>query len=416
MQSQLIRIRQYGHASSGDRRKMTSMKELQAIIAEFEQTEREGKTTALATVIEVRGSTYRRPGARMLMTQDGRMIGAISGGCLEADVFERAQQVMTSGEPTVVTYDTTSPDDIVWGLGLGCNGLVRVLIEQLTDQCRPDRITFLADCYRRRQIGVLATVVRVAGQVQEEVGNRLMLQPDGNAISHVKSSALAASILEDAEAVLHNCRSALKSYQLPLGYVEVFIEAIQPPVPLVLFGAGYDAMPVVRLAKELGWHVTVVDSRQSDATKERFPLADGIVLSHPESITKHVTIDHHTVAVVMTHNYLHDRELLKMLLPSPLRYLGILGPKSRTERLLQELGEAGINPTPEQMQRLYSPVGLDIGAETPEAIALSIVAEIQAVIANRSGGLLRDRKGSIHYRIEEQNIHSERFNREYVGA
>jgi xanthine/CO dehydrogenase XdhC/CoxF family maturation factor len=392
------------------------MKELQAMIEEFEQSDRNGRTTALATVIEVRGSTYRRPGARMLITQDGVTVGAISGGCLEADVFEQAQQVMTSGEPKVVTYDTTAPDDIVWGLGLGCNGLVSVLIEPLAHKRQPNPMTFLADCFRLRQMSVVATVVRVAGQVQEQVGTRLMLQPDGNAIGRVKNSALAASILEDAQAAMHNSRSTLKSYQLPLGYAEVFIEAIQPPVPLVIFGAGYDAVPLVRLAKELGWHVTVVDSRQSDTTKERFPLAHSIVLSRPASIAKHITIDHHTVAVVMAHNYLHDREILKTLLPSPLQYLGILGPQSRTERLLQELREAGINPTAEQMQRLYSPVGLDIGAETPEAIALSIVAEMQAAIANRSGGLLRDRKGPIHHRIQEQNIQPERFNKEYVGA
>ena len=372
------------------------MKELIAIIDELDKT-RDDKKSALATVVEVKGSTYRRPGARMLMTEGSHVVGSISGGCLEADVFERADQVMASGEPVVVKYDTTAADDIVWGLGLGCNGLVRVFIERLTPD-KPNSVTFLAECFRRRQMGVLATVISVEGQVQEKIGTSLMLSQDGKAISHIENSELSASILNDAQEALLNSLSTLKLYQLHTGNAEVFIEVIQPPVPLVIFGAGHDAIPVVQLASELGWHVTVVDSRQSYATKNRFSLADAVILSRPESIIENVFVDHRTVAVVMTHNYLYDREILRTLLPFPLRYLGILGPKSRTERLLQELQAEGSRPSPEQLRRLYGPIGLDIGADTPEEIALAIVAEIQAVIANRSGGLLRDRRGPIHNR------------------
>lgn len=369
------------------------MKEVQAIIEAFN---RDNRIAALATVIEVRGSTYRRPGARMLMTQSG-YIGSISGGCLEADVFEHAQQVMALGEPMVVKYDTTSPDDIVWGLGLGCNGLVRVFIERLAPHKRSHSVAFLAECYQDQQIGVLATVVRGADLV---LGTHLMLQQDGKVRNYIEDSALAASVLEDAHAALRNNRSILKLYPLPGGEAEVFIEAIQPPVPLAIFGAGYDAVPVVNFAKALGWHVTVVDSRPAYATKERFPVADAIVLARPEQVRDRIPLDSRTVAVVMTHNYLHDQALLQTLLPSPVRYLGILGPKSRTERLLEELRGAGILFSPEQLCRLYGPVGIDIGADTPEAIALSIVAEIQAVLANREGGLLRNRKGAIHSRSE----------------
>lgn len=377
------------------------MKELQAIIEAFVQTERDGKTTALATVIEVRGSTYRRPGARMLMTQDGYRVGSISGGCLEEDVFEQAQQVMASGEPMVVQYDTTSPDDIVWGLGLGCNGLVRVFIEQLMPhQLNP--IPFLTECCRHQQLGVLATVVHTEGSLQTDVGNHLMLQQDGKVTSHIASS-VAASVLNDAQDALGNGRSLLKLYPLPGGQAEVFIEVIQPPVPLVIFGAGDDAIPVAHFAKALGWHVTVVDSRPAYATSERFPWADAIVLARPEQVGDRIFLDSRTVAVVMTHNYLHDQELLRMLLPSALRYLGILGPKSRTQQLLAQLQDEGLIPTHEQLHRLYGPVGLDIGADTPEEIALSIVAEIRAVLAHRSGGLLRDRIGPIHHQVEQQS-------------
>ena len=164
-----------------------------------------------------------------------------------------------------------------------------------------------------------------------------MLQQNGSVTTCLSNSALAASIVEDARAALQSKTSILKSDQLPIGEVEVFIEVIQPPLPLIIFGASHDALPVARFAKELGWNVTVVDTRQSTATQNRFTDADAIVLSRPENITDHISVSDRTVAVVMTHNYLHDRELLKILLPSQVRYLGILGPKSRIERLLEEL-------------------------------------------------------------------------------
>lgn len=371
------------------------MKELQIIIEAFDGSDR--NANALATVVEVRGSTYRRPGARMLITPNN-YIGSISGGCLEADVVSLSQQVIASGEPMLVQYDTTSPDDIIWGLGLGCNGLVRVFIERL-DQLNP--VTFIAQSWRSRQVSVLATVISTQGNL--DVGTHLMLPQSGNAVSSIKNSALAAIVLNDARAALSNNQSTLKSYQLTVGNAEVFIEVIQPPVPLIIFGAGDDAKPVVRFAKELGWHVTVVDSRPAYATSERFPLADALVVSRPEHISNCITIDPRSVTVVMTHNYLQDRELIKTLSPASGQYLGVLGPKSRTERLLRELLEQGIALTENNLSRLYAPIGIDIGADNPEEIALAIIAEICAVLANRSGGLLRDRKGAIHNSIAIDN-------------
>jgi xanthine/CO dehydrogenase XdhC/CoxF family maturation factor len=390
------------------------MKEFIAILAELEKSNRQGKTTVLTTVIAAQGSTYRRAGARMLLTSDGCSVGTISGGCLEADVALRSQKVMASKQPTVVTYDTTSDEDIVWGLGLGCNGLVRVLIEPITPK-QTDYVEFLSRCYGDRQLGVVATLISVTGLVQEKVGTRLMLQQNGSFISHF-SPSVAASIVEDARAALERTLSSLKSYQLPTGEVEVFIEVIQPPLSLLIFGAGHDSIPVARFAKELGWNVTVVDTRQSTATQNRFTDADAIVLSRPENITDHISVGARTVAVVMTHNYLHDLELLKVLLPSQVCYLGILGPKSRTERLLEELRQIGTQPTKEQIHRLYAPIGLDIGADTPEEIALSIIAGIQAVITNRLGNQLRERKGSIHEQVSKQDIQSNPSAKRYVSV
>ena len=409
------------------------MKELQNILKTFEQTKNSSQNIALATLVKAQGSTYRRPGARMLMTSQGQMVGSLSGGCLEGDVFEQAQVVMTSGQPIVVQYDTMSDEDIVWGLGLGCNGIVQILIEAIEEKSpltpilhHPrnlvtkapayqggnqkkltsplskgglrgvNPLAFLTDCLHQRQPGVLATVFHVEGQVKAQIATRLMVYPDGTLMSNIEDADLVAQIRDDAWKVLNESRSTVKTYPLPTGKAEVFIEVIQPPVPLMIFGAGHDALPLVRLAQELGWYVTVVDSRKVETTRERFSSVDEVILCRPEGIGESVPVDDRTMAVVMTHNYLHDLEILKILLPSPVRYLGILGPKSRTEKLFQELQEQGITPAANQLQRLYSPVGLNIGADTPEEIALSIVAEIQAVLSNHSGGSLRNKVGPIH--------------------
>lgn len=371
------------------------MKELQDIVAAFEQVKDCGEIAAIATLVKVKGSTYRRPGARMLMTQSGQRVGTISGGCLESDVFERAQQVMSLGKPTVVTYDSMSGEDAIWGLGLGCKGVVQVLIERL-DSDRSGHLGFIAKCFRRQQPGILATVFSVEGQVQANVGACLMLYPDKTVVDEIGEPLLTQAVIADAQVALRRGRSSVKVYPLSAGSADVFIEVIQPATPLIIFGAGHDAIPVAHFAKALGWHVTVVDSRPAYITPERFPMVDDLTLARPEAAHEHIVVDPRTVAVVMTHNYLHDLALLKMLLASPASYLGVLGPKSRTQQLLQELLIAGIVPTKAQLQRLYGPVGLDIGADTPEAIALSIVAEIQAVLANYSGGSLRDRWGPIH--------------------
>ncbi|HAA29614.1 MAG TPA: xanthine dehydrogenase [Cyanobacteria bacterium UBA8553] len=374
------------------------MKEIHDIVAAFETIKSGRKTAAIATLVKAQGSTYRRPGARMLMTPEGEMIGSLSGGCLEGDVFEQAQEVITSGQPIVVQYDTMSDEDIIWGLGLGCNGIVQILIERLEAESPLNHLSFLTECLRCRQAGILATVFHVEGQVKAQVGSRLMVYPDGTLKSDIEDADLIAQIRDDAWNALDESRSKVKAYPLPTGKAEVFIEVIQPPVPLMIFGAGHDAVPLVRLAQELGWHVSVVDSRQSDGTRSRFLSADEVVLARPEGISQSIRVNNRTMAVIMTHNYLHDLELLKILLPSPVRYLGILGPKNRTGKLLQDLEEQGITPTQQQLQRLYSPVGLNIGADTPEEIALSIVAEIQAVLGDRSGGSLRNYSGPIHDR------------------
>ena len=183
----------------------------------------------------------------------------------------------------------------------------------------------------------------------------------------------------------------------------MLIETVAPPVPLTIFGAGDDAIPLAQAAKLIGWHVTVIDARPAYATPERFPTADAVHCLRPEALlsSPHVVFPPETMAMIMTHNFTHDLELLRVVLPRPLRYLGALGPKSRTQRLLDALADAGVTFPDEALARLHGPAGLDIGAETPEAIAISILGEMQAVLAQRNGGALRDRTAPIHDPVDQ---------------
>ncbi|MEL6458543.1 MAG: XdhC/CoxI family protein [Cyanobacteria bacterium J06636_27] len=366
------------------------MKELKNIISAIDNSEKNKKTYSIATLVKVSGSTYRSPGARMLMTADGNTIGAISGGCLESDVFEKSQAVIKSKNPIVIKYDTTSEEDMIWGLGLGCQGIAYVLIEPL-DKNKLQEITFIKKCLSTRTYGAIATVISVEGESEIQLGQRLLLGND-NIINNLTNDSLLTEVLSDTKAALRDNQSILKEYSLETGKIEVFIEVIQPPLSLIIFGAGYDVLPLVNFSKQLGWDVTVVDNRSREASKKRFAQADKILLSAPDEILENIEITERTVAVVMSHNYLDDLEMLKLLVPSKLKYLGILGPKKRTNRILEELQAEGITPD----ANIHSPVGLDIGADNAEEIALSIVSEIQAVTSQRKAGFLRNRNAPIH--------------------
>lgn len=351
------------------------MHDLHAILDAWRTLEHSNRDAVLATVVHVKGSAYRRPGARMLILPDGRRIGSVSGGCLEGDVAKKAWW-FTEGRPAVRVYDTSSEEDAVWEFGLGCSGVIQVLLERLETESAREAMELLDSCRACRKPAVMATVIRVREGSAARVGDHLFF-PATAACDDLRPHALAA---------LHERRSRL----VHLDDSEVFVEYIGPPPALVIFGAGHDAIPVARIAKELGWHVTVADGRPAYARVERFPLADRVVLTDSGNPLAGIEIDRETCVVLMTHNYPGDGKLLQGILPARPRYLGLLGPKRRTERLFEEIG---VSPGADHV---HAPVGLDIGAETPEAIALSIVSEIQAVLAGRSGMKLRSRRVPIH--------------------
>ena len=369
------------------------MKELLKIVNEAQAARAAGKSVALATVVGIEGSAYRLPGARMLIVDGKWIAGSISGGCLEDDVVLRAQQAVARNEPSVAVYDTTSDDDIVFGVGLGCKGVITILIEPISGVGRAlDFMTFAKHCLEQRTSGIAATVIRTEGKTSARVGSRLLMS-SGAVQSDIGDAALESAL---RAAIEGHAGNTLERVVLPAGAALIFVERIDPPTPLVVFGAGHDAMPVVRLAKDLGWHVTLVDHRPAYATAERFPEADRIVVGTPAETLKRVTLDSDTLALVMTHNYLRDLELLEHLAGSPVRYLGMLGPRRRTDQILGDLKEKGSSPTEDQLARVYAPVGLDIGSEGPTEVAMSILAEMQAVMTQHRGGHLRERKQPIH--------------------
>ena len=375
------------------------MKTIQAIV-ELAASAHHGDVLAMATVMKVRGSAYRRPGARMLMNAAGKTAGMISGGCLENDARERAISVMQSGQPVLVTYDSTAPEDIVFGLGLGCNGIVQVLIEPLTVGEENGLLAFFAACVARRQPGRIATIFQ---SENVPLGARVLRWPDGRVTSSCADPAVTATLVR---ALQENAtrRNAIRGIVLPDGTnAGVLIETVAPPLPLTIFRAGDDAMPLAQMAKLLGWHVTVIDARPAYATAERFPDADAVICERPETLASHsqAVFPPEAMVMIMTHSFTRDRTLLRTLLPRELRYIGILGPKSRTQRLLDELADDGVTFPAENLARLHGPAGLDIGAETPEEIAVSIIGEMQAVLSRRPGGALRDRNAPIHDPVDQ---------------
>lgn len=334
----------------------------------------------------------------MLIDKGGKSVGTVSGGCLEADVLERAKKVLRTGEPAVITYDTAKDENSVFGLGMGCRGIVRILLEPVEKESMLAQTFQMVFEHRHRQF--IATMISSSRAV---TGGRLFysdmevfdfknLPNDVEEFEELKNDCL--------EFFSQNKSPEVRKYKIGTDSFEFFFENINSPLNLLLFGAGYDALPLAEFAKELGWRLTLVDHRAAWANLERFPEADEIVISRAEDLPESLFADEAAIAVVMTHNYETDKKILSRLLNSDRRYIGALGPKKRTEKILRELAEAGERFTPARLEKLYAPVGLDIGADTPEAIALSIIAEIQSVLSGRKGGFLRLRQGGIYNRKE----------------
>jgi xanthine dehydrogenase accessory factor len=378
------------------------VKELKDIITAFDAAHKAGRQTALATVVHVEGSSYRRAGARMLITEDGQLTGAISGGCLEGDALRKARLVMAQNKPMLVTYDTTDDDDAKFGVGLGCNGIIQIMIEPIVAGKEANPIDLFKLFLSKREPIVLITLFTMNDKQAAQPGTCLLLNKDEQITGTFPDEAIKEALLEDARHVLAHGNSVTKTYLYGDRFT-CFIELMQPAISLVIFGAGNDAIPLMQIAAALGWIIDIVDGRANYAIPEKFPLANRIIVSKPENILQHIRIDKRTVIILMTHNYNYDACVLKQLLPLGIPYIGVLGPKKRLQRMLEEFADEGLKNPPEQLESVFGPAGLDIGSENADEIALSIIAEMQAVLKKRTGTSLRH-KATIHSRQPQQII------------
>ena len=354
----------------------------------------EGTDAALATVVDVEGSAYRRPGAKMLVTPDGEALGAITAGCLEGPVVDIAREVLDSGEPHLETFDLTDGDE--WGLGLGCNGVIDVLVEPL-DESWEAPLEALDD---GRPIAVATAVSSTGSDVS--VGARGVVAPDGTVTQAEGRPPVPDDLLErvDAASFADEGQSATVAVETDTGTVEVFVDGLAPPATLLVYGWQRDVHPVARFAREAGFRVTVASGRGGKANSGDFPNADRVVSTRPSELAEHVETPERTYAVVMSHSFLEDRLALESLLDAGVPYVGLMGPRKRFEEMREELAADGRTLSEDELSRIATPVGLDLGGGEPARIALSIVGEVLAVKHGRSGGRLTDSGEPIHPRVE----------------
>lgn len=338
-----------------------------------------GEPLVLATIAHTIGSTYRKAGAQMLIAHDGNAAGLLSGGCLEADLVERARSVMETGDALIVEYDTRSSDDLIWGIGLGCEGAMQILLTPLNAANGYQPFAYAEQC-RRDCVAASVAFVVATGNPAHRLGSVSWLD-DGKPQPLPVQAALAGSKSAIAGSRRAADETPKQATTIETDGAKFLIVPLELPTRLLLLGAGPDAMPLVEIAGLMGWHVTVLDHRPAYAVADRFPRAQRVELNPAAALPQRLEQAHYDAAVVMSHHLTSDQAYLAALADSSIPYVGLLGPAPRRARLMSEIGDRS-----QRLEgRLYGPIGLDIGARTPETIALAIVAEIQAVLAGRPG-------------------------------
>ncbi|SNT39451.1 hypothetical protein SAMN05421640_3743 [Ekhidna lutea] len=379
------------------------MRELKTIIEAYKKATAEGIKTVLATVVHVDGSSYRRPSARMLVDEHGITTGAISGGCLEGDALRKALHALVQNRNVLISYDTSDEADAVVGAQLGCEGIIQVLFEPLDANNSMNPLKLLEQIIGSQKPYVMVTLFNLKDRRGEQSGCTLMYKEGEKITGSIDNQKLYDSILNDTNIVFKEKRSLFRAYEDNQTTQNAFIEYFAPAVSLVIVGAGNDTQGLALMAETLGWNIYIVDGRPSHASESRFVSSCQIIVAKPEEALQNIPINEQTVFVLMTHNYHYDLSILKCLLPyDQVPYIGILGPKKKFQRMVDELKEKGIEIAQEQLDRIYAPIGLEIGAETPEEIAISVLAEINAVLNGTKGTFLRDKRGPIHTKENTQ--------------
>ncbi|HZF31120.1 MAG TPA: XdhC family protein [Gammaproteobacteria bacterium] len=341
------------------------------ILEYFDTWRARGEPLVLATVYDTLGSTYSKAGHRILIAGNGDYRGLVSGGCLEGDLAERSRAVLASDAAAAVTYDLRDEVDEVWGLGVGCNGLLRVFLQPLRRERDYQPFAAIAGCLAGGERAGIATVVE---------SSNAQISAGATVISRAASHEAWGFAPRDAERLAERTRSVLAAGSARVVVEEgasILCAPLRPIPKLLVLGAGLDAVPLVAMAAELGWFVTVADHRPAYLARGGFPRADRALLVDPAALASSVMVDDFDAIVVMSHHLATDRKYLAQLAATRARYLGVLGPRARRERLVAELDDVA----PQLRARLRGPVGIDIGADSPESIALSILAELQVTLA-----------------------------------
>lgn len=351
------------------------------LYATFRRWREKRKLMALATVTATQGSTYSKTGARMLLTYEGESVGLVGGGCLEPDLHEHAREVMTGGAARTVTYDMRNrSEDEMWGLGLGCDGAMRILLQKLdvTNDYHP--LAGILECLEEGRPGAVATVVASTAQALP-VGTSIVVSKDRRIASDVPMP-FATPLIEAARDHIGARRAEAITHLFTGAQAKVLLAAIEGPPRLLILGGGPDCLPLVRLAVATGWHVTVADHRPAYVERLARSGADRVREIVPAELHKGLPLARFRGAMVMSHHLATDAQYLRQVLAAPIPYVGLLGPRARRERLLERVGA----DRRLVQGRLFGPAGLDIGADDPETIALAIVAELTAVTRGRAGG------------------------------
>ena len=372
------------------------MNELEEIVDAYRSFTAEGRQSVLLTLVDVKGSSNRRPGARMLVDEEGRSAGFIGGGCLEGDLAEHSKQVLKGGQPKTVTYDLSDSGDLAWGLGVGCPGTIAIFIEKVDGD-----LAALLERWSQMEEPIAAfTLFESAEDSPYQPGMRGHLESDGTLDGLSPDDPIAEAAIESGLAVIASGRSVVRQLSAGPHSVKVLVEYLQPPINLIAFGSGKDAAALLKVASGLNWNTAVVDSGAGEEGIRRYPDSATIIAKDPIDALEDLEIDDRTAVVMMSHLFQRDRALLERLAFTSARYIGLLGSTSRRDALISKLS---LDSTDKLLHRLYAPVGLDIGGENPEEVALSVAAEIVAVFSGRKGGLLRERTAPIHDRSDEES-------------
>ena len=372
------------------------MKEIRSIIAAYDALDKELTSAALATVVRVEGSSYRRTGARMLVMDNGNWVGGISGGCLEGDALKRARLAITKSVSTLVTYDTTEDDSHQIGVGLGCNGIIDVLFTPLIFSDKNNPVEILKSCLQEdRKSHILISITHLEGDWEKLKAGDIIHYQNHSSLSIFLNQSLIEEILNSINhQIAENKSSNISFYTDDQKKIELFVEIVNPEISVIIMGHQYDIYPLCNLLNQIGWRINIIADLQK-LKGEIFNIADKVTTIDQVSS---LPIDEFTAIILMSHDYKTDKNNLPIALATPAPYIGMLGPRIRSEKIWKELADEG-NPINENdLDRIHAPIGLDIGAITPDEIALSLVAEIRASLSGREGGFLRLRKTSIHER------------------